>query len=167
MSAQIAVEKPPRKNLKAKDVLKKTCLVLEWKFVARVEDKTLLTLPKETIAMYKAAWSANPSRKIEDFGYDYEWECEYYLNVALEEMDCRRGDVCGDKSKLKHSVKVPIHKTKSTGTATTQRWPNGDIMTPFRDCAHAQWDGEKLGKPPIYVILNGVAQELEYVPEEK
>lgn len=94
---------------------------------------------------------------------DCSWACHYELVLPLREGDIRRdqydeaGEVVGEISELVVPIKGPTGR-QSAGTPTVA--PDGSRYydTPFRDGAHAKFDAEVLGNPPIYVIgPDGVA----------
>lgn len=90
-------------------------------------------------------------------GTGYQWECHYELVIALRKTDVRAeqyGPRGGRLPNLKELV-VPIKPPSLRGSSQTPcTWSDGtrSYDAPYRDGAHAMWDAEQLGNPPIYVI---------------
>ena len=87
----------------------------------------------------------------------FQWECHYELVIPLDKHDIRaeqEGPRGGRLPPLKELV-VPMKPPTLRGSTDIPcTSPSGERYcdTPFRDGAHAHWDAEVLGNPPIYVI---------------
>lgn len=96
----------------------------------------------------------------------YRWECHYELVLKLDKYDIRAEVYKGDrllKKRLKELV-IPFKPPSLRGWSsdyppcTTGDGKERYCDAPFRDGAHAFWDAEQIGNPPIYVIApDGVA----------
>lgn len=87
----------------------------------------------------------------------YQWECHYELVLPLDKYDIRaqqEGPRGGRLPPLRELV-VPIKEPSIRGsTSTPCVAQDGSYYydSPYRDGAHAIWDAEVLGNPPIYAI---------------
>lgn len=88
--------------------------------------------------------------------HPYGWECHYELVLPLREFDIRRevwkdGEEVGQVDELVVPMKAP---TMRGGGGLPCTAPDGTRYcdTPYRDGAHARWDAEVIGNPPIYCI---------------
>jgi hypothetical protein len=112
-------------------------------------------------------WEASDER------HGYQWKCHYELVIQLGEYDIRR-EVYKDgmqlRKKLPRELLIPIKEPSWRGSSQTP-CGQGDHRyadTPYRDGAHAMWDGIQLGTPPIYSIApDGQAFLVEYSEEIK
>lgn len=83
-------------------------------------------------------------------GWATSW-CAYWLVIPLGEYDIRREK---DNKKPYQEWYVPMGETKTTGRDGPPVY-NGEVSTPFRNNAHAQFDREALGLKddlPIYAV---------------
>jgi hypothetical protein len=101
-------------------------------------------------------WTVEPDR-----GSQYRFHCYYELVLPLRAHDCR-GEVYDDDGKLvetRSEQVLLISETRRNGSEPCyERDGGGYFDAPFRDGAHAMWDAEVLGNPPIYAIaLDGAA----------
>lgn len=93
----------------------------------------------------------------------YQWMCHYELVIPLGKSDIRaeQEGPRGGKKKNLTELAIPIKPPSfrgSTCTPCTGMDGTRYYDAPYRDGAHAQWDAEVLGNPPIYVIApDGVA----------
>lgn len=78
-----------------------------------------------------------------------DWFCHYELVLKLDTNDIRNP----------HEYKKPGELTLALGGTRVGKygrepfWPeNGIVDTPFRDGAHAHWDGLQLGIKHVYAI---------------
>ncbi len=96
----------------------------------------------------------------------YEWECHYELVLPLRGTDIRRdvwkdGEEVGEVEELAVPIKEPTLRG-SNGTPCTAQDGTRYCDTPYRDGAHARWDAEVLGNPPIFCIApDGAAFKVE------
>lgn len=92
-------------------------------------------------------------------GHDgYPWVCHYELVLPLGKHDIRR-EVHGPRGGIKRirELVVPIKSPSARSGSGCAPCTTVDGKTrfcdpPYRDGAHALWDSEVLGNPPIYVI---------------
>lgn len=77
------------------------------------------------------------------------WMCHYELVLKLDTYDIRNP----------HEYKKPGELTLPLGGTLVGKWErepfwpeNGVVDTPFRDGAHAHWDGLQLGIKHVYAI---------------
>lgn len=105
---------------------------------------------------------------------EYQWECHYELVILLNEHDIRRDayDKNGNLKKRKLSRELVI-AMKGPSLRGSSQIPCSGIDgsryadDPFRDGAHARWDGAQLGGLPIFVIApDGEAFKVDYDPKE-
>src|SRR5262245_38298431 len=77
-----------------------------------------------------------------------EWKCNYELVIKLGKLDIR------NPQDYKRATEKLIPLSSGTMVQSTRGpvWPDGTVDTPFRDGAHARWDAEQLGNPPIYAV---------------
>lgn len=124
--------------------------------------KKLKNLPVPRIQL---RWEASDERR------GYQWKCHYELVIGLDEYDIRReiyknGEML--RKKLPRELVIPVKEPSWRGSTMTP-CGEGDTRyadTPFRDGAHAMWDGMQLGQPPIYSIApDGCAFLVECSPE--
>lgn len=88
-----------------------------------------------------------------------EFICHYNFVFPLREHDIRREREDADGNELPDvpEYTVEIGKTRSNGGGDRYSKKHDAIDTPFRDGAHAQWDSEYFGNPPIYAVCDGRA----------
>lgn len=112
-------------------------------------------------------WEASDERP------GWQWRCHYELVIELGEYDIRREtykDGVQLRKKLPRELLIPVKEPSWRGSTVT---PCGEGDTryadpPFRDGAHAMWDGIQLGMPPIYSIApDGRAFPVEYSEDIK
>ena len=87
----------------------------------------------------------------------WQWQCHYELVIPLTKYDIRaeqEGPRGGRRPPLRELV-IPVKQPSvrnSTGVPCTAQDGSRYFDDPYRDGAHAQWDAQHLGNPPIYVI---------------
>jgi hypothetical protein len=80
-------------------------------------------------------------------GHEDLWVCDYELILPLEEHDIRR-------KRGRNYLAIKLGSTMRGSSAEVQD------DAPYRDGAHASWDGKSLGNPPVFVIgSDGIARE--------
>jgi hypothetical protein len=90
----------------------------------------------------------------------YTCACVYSLVLRLDEYDIRaeRVDDDGESLPKVRELRAELGTTLSDGLAAKRYCPGPDTVDePFRDGAHAQWDADQLGNPPIYAVAAGRA----------
>lgn len=107
-------------------------------------------------AIWKSAKQPGDTRKTPT--KDYVWQCHYELVLALDTNDIRNP----------HEYKKPGELTVALGGCKRKTsedrppvWGGTKVDTPFRDGAHAGWDGLQLGRPPVYAICGDVVTKVE------
>lgn len=75
----------------------------------------------------------------EDLGNGADYFCHYEMVFGLDRLDIRNDD-------KQNVCVIELGRTKVGGGRMEH------FRTPFRDGAHAQWDGKQFGGLPIYVI---------------
>jgi hypothetical protein len=89
----------------------------------------------------------------------FNWKCTYSLVIPLGQYDLRHTDGEGKPKE----IKLEIGTTKTTiSRGTPVRL--GEVDTPFRDGAHAQWDCDALGGHIPIVAVCGESMTL--VPKQ-
>lgn len=109
-----------------------------------------------------------------------EYQVDYELVLPLEEADCRGTfDHKGVNRPKSHRItwldkenrkRLPLGRTNvgcSSPNYPFSRFDTNDIELPFRDGAHCQWDGERLGNPELYYTVNGKSYKLRPRQTEK
>ena len=77
------------------------------------------------------------------------WMCHYELVLRLETADIRNPH----EYKKPGELTLPLGGTRVGKDGREPFWPESGIVdTPFRDGAHAHWDGEQLGIKHVYAI---------------
>lgn len=83
-----------------------------------------------------------------------EWRCLYCLLVPVDKYDIRNTDECG-------FTFATFGATKATfGAPREPVERDGEIMTPFRDGAHASWDSWRL-RIPAYAVYGGRCKAID------
>lgn len=84
---------------------------------------------------------------------DYEWHCEYFMSLPLQEHDIRRP--------ARGYLKLQLGGTLLS-KSSQERTPDfyGEIETPFRDGAHIRFDMERL-RLPGFVTYNGKTEPIK------
>lgn len=85
----------------------------------------------------------------------YNWFCYYELVIGLETADIRNPY----EMKKPGELALRLGGTR-VGSDRGPIWPDGTVNTPFRDGAHAHWDGKQLGNPPVYAICGDVVMDV-------
>lgn len=86
----------------------------------------------------------------------FNWFCHYELVLGLETADIRNP----------HEMKKPGELTvvlggTRVGSENGPIRPDGTVNTPFRDGAHAHWDGQQLGDPAVFAICGDVVMDVK------
>lgn len=95
---------------------------------------------------------------------EYLSVCDYSLVLPLRAPDIRAERFDGQGERL--LPQATERHVAFGGTASTGRLDallcHDYICTPYRESKHAMWDGDTLGRPPIYVIVGDKAQLIDY-----
>lgn len=78
---------------------------------------------------------------IEVESIDCNWKCTYSLVFPLGEHDLRSTDVDGNPREMSLEIGSTLSRIHPPSTPVV----NGEVTTPYRDGAHAQWDRDALG----------------------
>ncbi len=90
----------------------------------------------------------------------HNYKCTYSLVFPLGEYDIRRGDK--DEPEYRSEMSLEIGTTLSQMGSEYGPIYDGEVVTPYRDGAHAQWDRKTLGSfLPIVAICGDVATLVE------
>lgn len=106
--------------------------------------KTLLAMPCPRLEL----------RWVKDGDSWYARECVYSLVIPLGEFDIRSTD----REDRPRELALEMGRTRVSGGDGNPPIYDGEVDTPFRDGAHAQWDCEALGGHlPIVAVCGDVA----------
>lgn len=155
-------------TMKAADVYKLPCLILEWTYQGI--DKKQTALNKRMSKQY-AKQHGIPELPHESV---HVWRCEYYMNLPLDGIDIRLENIPEQRKDFEsggegHRYRAMLGGCHRRGGRQDILEHNGDISIPYRDGAHILWDAEKLNLP-MYVVAGDHVWELipmkerEHVP---
>lgn len=100
-----------------------------------------------------------------DSGDGFNWFCHYELVLSLDTNDIRNPHEYIKPGELTLSLGGTKAGVSSGRTPISRH--DGQVDTPFRDGAHAVWDGAQLGNPPVFAICGNTVTDVKRVKEAR